>query len=79
MLWIVVKQSKFDDFVMKPVVIEDVDAIIIELVGEESIGDKELAEEDDENEDLQSYVQRTLGLYYLTDMTMLSSSQAKKM
>ena len=75
----VVKQSKFDNFVMKPVVIEDVDAIIIELVGEESIGDKELAEEDDENEDLQSYVQRTLGLYYLTDMTMLSSSQAKKM
>ena len=47
----------FDNFVMKPVVIEDVDAIIIELVGEEGIGDKELAEEDDGNEDLQSYVQ----------------------
>ena len=54
----VVKQSKFGNFVMKPVVIEDVDAIIIELVGEEGIGDKELAEEDDENEDLQSYVQQ---------------------
>ena len=54
----VVKQSKFDNFVMKPVVIEDIDAIIIELVGEEGIGDKELAEEDDENEDLQSYVQQ---------------------
>ena len=79
MLTTVVKQSKFDNFVMKPVVIEDVDAIIIELVGEESIGDKELAEEDDENEDLQSYVRRTLGHYHLTDMTMLSSSQAKKM
>ena len=75
----VVKESKSDDFVMKPVVIEDVDAIIIELVGKESIGDKELAEEDDENEDLQSHVQRTLGDYHLTDMTMLSSSQAKKM
>ena len=44
----VVKESKSDDFVMKPVVIEDVDAIIIELVGKESIGDKELAEEDDD-------------------------------
>ena len=75
----VVKESKSDDFVMKPVVIEDVDAIIIELVGKESIGDKELAEEDDENEDLQSHVQRTLGDYHLTHMTMLSSSQAKKM
>ena len=69
----------FDNFVMKPAVIEDVDAIIIELVGEEGIGDKKLAEEDDENEDLQCYVQRTLGHYHLTDMTMLSSSQAKKM
>ena len=49
---------EFGNFVMKPVVIEDVDAIIIELVGEEGIGDKELAEEDDENEDLQSYVQQ---------------------
>ena len=75
----VVKQRKFDNFVMKPVVIEDVDAIIVKLVGEESIGDKELAKEDDENKDLQSYVQRTLGHYHLTDMTMLSSSQAKKM
>ena len=43
----VVKHSKFDIFVMEPVVIEDVDAIIIELVGEEGIGDKKLAEEDD--------------------------------
>ena len=75
----VVKQSKFDDFVMKPVVIEDVNPIVVKLVGKESIGDKELAEEDDENEDLQSYVRRTLGHYHLTDMTMLSSSQAKKM
>ena len=75
-----VKQSKFDNFVMKPVVIEDVNAIVVKLVGKESIGDKELAEEDDENEDLQSYVRRTtLGHYHLTDMTMLSSSQAKKM
>ena len=53
----VVKQSKFDNFVMEPVVIEDVNPIVVELVGEESVGDKELAEEDDGNEDLQSYVQ----------------------
>jgi len=36
----------------QPVVIEDVDAIIIELIGEESIGDKELADRYDNVEQL---------------------------